>query len=71
MEFIFGLVPLTLLLLIYFKKTAIRIITNSKYNAHTESLFKHLDILPLPSLIQYRIVPRRLFYATQQRIAIT
>jgi hypothetical protein len=35
------------------QKTAIRIITNSKYNAHTEPLFKHLDILPLPSLIQY------------------
>ncbi len=35
------------------QKTAIRIITNSKYNAHTEPLFKHLDILPLPALIQY------------------
>jgi hypothetical protein len=35
------------------QKTAIRIISNAKYNAHTEPLFKTLDILPLPSLIQY------------------
>ncbi len=35
------------------QKTAIRIISNAKYNAHTEPLFKTLDILPLPFLIQY------------------
>jgi hypothetical protein len=35
------------------QKTAIRLISSAKYNAHTEPLFKTLDILPLPSLIQY------------------
>ncbi|MBY0379860.1 MAG: reverse transcriptase family protein, partial [Burkholderiales bacterium] len=33
------------------QKAAIRIITNSAYNAHTEPLFKSLSILPLTSLI--------------------
>jgi hypothetical protein len=32
------------------QKAAIRIISNSKYNAHTEPLFKQLNILPLPQL---------------------
>ncbi len=35
------------------QKIAIRLLSNSKYNAHTEPLFKTFDILPLPSLIQY------------------
>ncbi len=35
------------------QKIAIRIISNAKYNAHTEPLFKTLDILPLPSLVLY------------------
>jgi hypothetical protein len=34
------------------QKIAIRLITNSFYNSHTEPLFKNLNILPLPSLIQ-------------------
>ena len=36
-----------------YKKNALCIITNSKYNAHTEPLFKKLEILPLPDLITY------------------
>jgi len=32
------------------QKQAIRIITNSKYNSHTEPQFKELNILPLPTL---------------------
>jgi hypothetical protein len=35
------------------KKDAIRIGTHSLYNAHTEPLFKKLNILPLQQLIQY------------------
>lgn len=35
------------------QKNAIRIISLSKYNAHTESLFKNLKILPLPDLINF------------------
>lgn len=35
------------------QKKAIRIITNSRYNAHTEPLFKKLRVLPLPDLISY------------------
>jgi len=35
------------------QKNAIRIITNSKYNAHTEPLFKKLEILPFPDLISF------------------
>jgi hypothetical protein len=43
------------------QKKAIRILTNSKYNAHTEPLFKHLEILTVPDLIsffQYQFVHR-------------
>jgi len=32
------------------QKMAIRILTNSKYNSHTEPLFKKLDILPFAQL---------------------
>lgn len=35
------------------QKKAIRLINNTAYNAHTESLFKTNGILPLPLLIQY------------------
>lgn len=35
------------------QKAAIRVITNSKFNAHTEPLFKKLNILPLPLLHDY------------------
>jgi hypothetical protein len=35
------------------QKRAIRIITDSPYNSHTEPLFKQLAILPLPDLIQF------------------
>ena len=35
------------------QKAAIRIVTNSSFNAHTEPLFKKLKILPLPDLISY------------------
>ena len=35
------------------QKSAIRIITGSSYNAHTEPLFKKLQILPLPDLISF------------------
>ena len=35
------------------QKNSIRLISNFKYNAYTEPLYKTLDILPLPSLIQY------------------
>jgi hypothetical protein len=35
------------------QKMAIRIIHNSKYNAHTESLFKASSILPFPSLADF------------------
>jgi hypothetical protein len=35
------------------QKKAIRILTNSNYNAHTEPLFKQLEILTLPDLISF------------------
>ena len=35
------------------QKQAVRIINNSSYNSHTESLFKKTKILPLPSLIKF------------------
>ena len=35
------------------QKAAIRIICNSKYNAHSEPLFKELNILPLPFLVTF------------------
>ena len=35
------------------QKSAIRIITGSSYNSHTEPLFKRLQILPLPDLISF------------------
>ena len=35
------------------QKSAIRIITSSPYNSHTEPLFKRLQILPLPDLISF------------------
>jgi hypothetical protein len=35
------------------QKTAVRIVTQSSYNAHTEPLFKKCMILPLPYLIEY------------------
>ena len=39
---------------IYLKqKSAVRILTSSSYNAHTEPLFKQLNILPLPKLCLY------------------
>ena len=36
-----------------FTKKAIRIVHGSKYNSHTEPLFKELKILPLESLIKF------------------
>jgi hypothetical protein len=35
------------------QKKAIRIVANAKFNAHTEPLFKKMEILPLPDLITY------------------
>jgi hypothetical protein len=35
------------------QKRAVRLISGSKYNAHTEPLFKQCSILPLPLLIQF------------------
>ena len=35
------------------QKAAVRLITGSAYNAHTEPLFKKLKILPLPDLITF------------------
>ena len=35
------------------QKNALRIITNSKYNAHTEPIFKNLSILPFPKLCEF------------------
>ena len=35
------------------QKTAVRLISGSAYNAHTEPLFKKLNILPLPDLISF------------------
>jgi hypothetical protein len=36
------------------QKKAIRVITNSPYNAHTNPLFQQLRVLPFPSLIKSR-----------------
>jgi hypothetical protein len=38
------------------QKAAIRIICNSKFNAHTAPLFKELDILPVPLLIKNSLI---------------
>ena len=38
------------------QKNAVRIISNSKYNSHTEPLFKNLKIIPSPNLIEFFIV---------------
>jgi hypothetical protein len=35
------------------QKTAIRIISQSKCNSHTEPLFKNIEILPFPELIEF------------------
>jgi hypothetical protein len=35
------------------QKAAVRLISNSCYRAHTEPIFKSLNTLPLPSLIEY------------------
>jgi len=35
------------------QKTAIRLVSGAKYNAHTQPLFKELSILPLPDLIEF------------------
>jgi len=35
------------------QKKAVRLISNSKYNAHTQPIFKKLKILPLPDLISF------------------
>ena len=35
------------------QKSAIRIVSGASYNAHTEPLFKKLEILPLPDLISF------------------
>jgi hypothetical protein len=35
------------------QKKAIRIVSNAKFNSHTEPLFKKLGILPLPDLISF------------------
>jgi len=35
------------------QKMAVRIITGAKFNAHTEPLFKEINLLPLPKLIYY------------------
>jgi hypothetical protein len=44
----------SLLKMLYVKqKNAIRIISKSKYNAHTEPLFKKLQILPFPKLCEF------------------
>ncbi len=39
------------------QKAAIRIITNSRYNQHTEPLFKGTNILPLPNLCDFFKLP--------------
>jgi hypothetical protein len=54
---IWGLATHSLINDLYIKqKAAIRIITNSKYNSHTAPLFKSLNILPLPLLINYSYI---------------
>jgi len=43
------------------QKTALRIITNARYNAHTQPLFKKLNILPFKELVKYQ---RLVFFQT-------
>ena len=38
------------------QKRALRIITNSKYNAHTEPLFKNLNVLKLPDIYKSSVL---------------
>jgi len=45
--------PTLLKPLINKQKMAVRLITNSKYNSHSEPIFKKLNILPLEKLILY------------------
>ena len=45
--------PVTHPLLFKMQKSAVRIISGSSYNSHTEPLFKKLKILPLPDLITF------------------
>jgi hypothetical protein len=45
--------PATLSVITKKQKQAIRTITNSRYNAHTEPLFKKLQILPFHNLVTY------------------
>ena len=58
-HFIYGIniwsctLPSNLNILMLKQKIAIRTIMKSKYNAHTEPLFKSLNILPLNMLIEY------------------
>jgi len=35
------------------QKTAVRLIVNARYNAHTEPIFKNLEILPFPKLTTF------------------
>ena len=46
------------------QKSAIRIISGAKYNAHTEPLFKKLEILPLPDLITFSKIQFIIFAPT-------
>ena len=46
-------IPVSLTKFSNLQKTAVRIISGSAYNAHTEPLFKSLEILPLPDLILF------------------
>lgn len=43
----------TLSKLIIMQKNAVRIISNAKYNSHTEPIFKKLQILPFNQLVQF------------------
>ena len=58
-HFIYGIhiwsstLPSNLTALILKQKAAIRVISSAPYNAHTEPLFKKLNILPLVNLIEY------------------
>ena len=47
------------------QKRAMRIITNSKYNAHTEPLFKKLNLLQLRDIFTLKIV--KLFYKVKTK----
>ena len=51
----FGLVSDLVLLINFFEmqKAAIRIVSGTAYNSHTEPLFKKLQVLPLPDLITF------------------